>query len=65
MNDIIQKYVEKIKELHECPADVIMNSVWETVLIQFLSESLKQLNSDAIIQINMQPVQEDENNEKL
>ena len=36
--EILERYANKIKELHECPADVIMLSVWKNILVEFYIE---------------------------
>ena len=36
--EILTKYSAQIKELHECPADAIMQSVWVNVLCKFYGE---------------------------
>jgi hypothetical protein len=35
---IFTKYVEKIKEINSCGADVVMDSVWTRVLADFYVE---------------------------
>jgi hypothetical protein len=42
---ILDKYVEKIKEINSCGADAIMDSVWENILINFFKE-LSEINNN-------------------
>ena len=39
MNEIFEKYIEEIKKINNCGADVIMDSVWANLLGRFYAET--------------------------
>lgn len=43
MKDIIKKYVEEIKSINSCGADMIMDSVLENLLMRFSVELYRHI----------------------